>query len=629
MPRPAPPPVNNGGHPPYRNLDGTNNNIAPGRSEWGATDIPLLRELPVEYGNSDPKNAMGGAHRPSARQLSNVLCDEPTTIFSGRNLSTFIYVWGQFLDHDITLTPTGSTEYAPVPLPADEPLFTVPVPFFRSEVRTGTGVNNPRQQSNLNTAWVDASVVYGSDATRANWLRTFKNGKLKTSAGNLLPWNTTTGEQTAPIDSTAPSMVNDADHTVKTFVAGDVRAGEHPGITGLHTLFVREHNRICDRLLAQGLRNDEEIYQRARKEVGALIQAITYQEFLPIMGVTLSPYNGYRDNVQPDLLNTFATAAYRIGHTMVADEIAMRDNNCNKVGSGVLELDEVFFDPQFIATYGLEPFLKGFAGHKMYETNTKINSVLRNFLFGSPSAPVRFGLDLASLNIQRGRDHGLPNYNAIRAFYTGNPIRDFNQITTNTTLAMALKNLYGNVNNIDLWIGLLAEDLLPGKSVGPTMHAMLKTQFERLRDGDFYFFRNDPALPQNIRDQVSNTKLSDVIKRNTSLTNLPDNVFLTTPCPGENGEAARVATEVATSELKLNLYPNPTQQVLTIEVDTHPTTRLLRIVGLDGSLMKQLEVAAGTTQLSVPVGELRAGLYLVKLSSATTIKTVRFIKAGH
>lgn len=129
-PRQAPAPPPGGTRPTYRTFDGTNNNLAPGRAEWGASEVPLLRELPTEYGPTDPRNALGGTNRPSARKVSNVLCDEPETIFNALNLSTYVYVWGQFLDHDIALTPTGNTEVASVPLPADEPLFTVPVPFL-------------------------------------------------------------------------------------------------------------------------------------------------------------------------------------------------------------------------------------------------------------------------------------------------------------------------------------------------------------------------------------------------------------------------------------------------------------------------------------------------------------------
>ncbi len=620
-------PIPNGAHPMYRSYDGTNNNTGRQREEWGASDIALLREMPTEYGRSDPKNAVGGATRPSPRKISNVLCDEPVTQFNSRNLSAFVYVWGQFLDHDIALTPTGSTEYVPVTLPSDETLFTQEIPFFRSEVRAGTGLTNTRQQSNLNTAWIDASVVYGSDATRAKWLRTLRDGKMKTSAGNFLPWNTVDGEQSGNIDVSAPSMANDADHTLKTFVTGDIRGAEHPGITALHTLFVREHNKICDRIKSQGLTNDEDIYQKARKEIGALIQVITYQEFLPAMGVTLNNYVNYRDNVQPDITNTFTTAGYRIGHTMVADELALRNNNCQEVGPGDLDLIDVFFNTQMILDYGLEAFLKGFATHKQYETDNKINSVLRNFLFGSPTSEVRFGLDLAALNIQRGRDHGLPNYNTVRAFYTGSPARDFAQITSDPVKATALQSLYGTVNNIDLWVGILAEDRLVGKSVGRTMHEMLKVQFEKLRDGDFYFYKNDPFLPANIRNQVINTKLSDIIKRNTTLTNLQENVFFINPCPGESGES-RIASLVG-EDTEVKTYPNPVKDIVTIELNNPSEPSTVKIVTANGTALKTMITEVGETNLRINASDLANGIYFLNITNSKQMKTIKFVKIAN
>ena len=89
------------------------------------------------------------------------------------------------------------------------------------------------------------------------------------------------------------------------------------------------------------------------KEVGALIQAITYQEFLPAIGVTLSPYGGYGSNTRPDINNSFATAAYRIGHTMVADDILLRTNNCEEVEPGELDLVEAFWNPHLVVQYNL------------------------------------------------------------------------------------------------------------------------------------------------------------------------------------------------------------------------------------------------------------------------------------
>jgi peroxidase len=621
------PPIHLRIHPPFRSYDGRNNNISSGRELWGSADIPFLRELPAFYGSSDPNNAMGGALRPSAREISNAVIDEPVTQFNTRHLSTLVYQWGQFLDHELDLTPTGTTEYVPVQLPPDEVIFTEEIPFYRSEVRAGTGINSPRQQSNLNTAWIDGSVVYGSDETRANWLRTFTNGKMKTSVGNFLPYNTTTGEESGSIDITAPDMANDDGKTVKTFVAGDVRAAENPVLLSIHTLFVREHNRICDSLFSIGLRNDELMYQIARKVVGALIQGITYQEFLPSLGLSLSPYEGYKDFIKPDIANTFATASYRIGHTMVSDDVILADNDCEEVGPGEMDLVDVFWNPQLVRDFSIDVFLKGASSHDQYETDTKINSVLRNFLFVSANDPVRFGIDLGSLNIQRGRDHGLPDYNTARLFYTGRAAKKFSDITSNTGLASQLKRLYGTPNNIDLWIGILAEDHLPNKSVGITMNAMLNNQFERLRNGDFYFYLNDPFLTDNIRRQVKNTTFSDVIKRNTTLTNIAANVFRTDSCHTEEEvkAAAQKPESIPANDITFNLYPNPVTDVLNIQVPEAAGLYSIKIFSTDGILVKVLTAGSGKT-IQVNTSHFTSGMYVVNIITGKELKSFKFVK---
>jgi hypothetical protein len=618
-------------HDTYRSYDGTNNNIDPQKTEWGASDICLFREMPAEFGPLDPKNAMGGVKRPSPRQISNAVVDEPVTTFNSRGLSAFVYVWGQFLDHDITLTPGDTIEKAPISMPANEKVFTAPIPFARSQVFPGSGVTTPRDEINLNTAWIDASVVYGGDSVRARWLRTFKNGKLKTSAGNLLPYNTMSGELSSPIDPKAPSMANDGDHKVKTFVAGDVRANEHPGLLSLQTLFVREHNRICNRLISEGVKSEEEIYQRARKEVGAIIQAITYNEFLPALGVTLSLYTGYKPYIRPDIANTFATAGYRVGHSMVADDILLRNNSCADVGPGELDLMDAFWNPQLVVQYGIDAFLKGFAAHTQYETDTKINSVLRNFLFGDPNSPTRFGVDLASLNIQRGRDHGLPNYNAVRKFYTGSKANNFLQVTSNRDLADSLQKLYGTVDNMDLWVGALAEDHMPGKSLGNTHYRMLKTQFESIRDGDYYFYLNDPFLSQVVLARVRNTKFSDVIKRNTSLTSLQSNVFFSSICPGDSSDEITKNSigqpELAQPFSGPKIYPNPADNAITIDVGGNATVAsLIEIFNENGVLMKTMNTSAHVKNVSVDISKLAPGNYVANIITGGAVKSLKFVK---
>ena len=508
----------------YRSIDGTGNNLT--NTIWGSAGIPLFREIPAEYGPSDPKNALGGASRPSARHISNRLSDEVEDIQNARDMAGLAYIWGQFLDHDITLTP-GGTESAPISLPSYEPIFTSPIPFRRSLPHPGTGVTTPREQTNAQTSWIDGSQVYGASITTANWLRTFKGGKLKVSAGNLLPYNTLTGEFDSALDPTAPKMDDDNNRTKKTFAAGDPRAAEHPGLTCLHTLFVREHNRICDELKIKG-GTDEEIYQTARKKVGALIQVITYGQWVSTFGVQLSSYAGYKPSARPDISNLFSTASYR-WHTMVENDIIFRNNDCNGVGPVELPLKNVFFNIEFVKKFDIGVLLKGLTVHQQYETDLKVNNGLRNFLFGQGS-----GLDLVSLNIQRGRDHGLPNYNAVRKFYTGSAATTFSEIASKNTVAAKMQELFGNVNNIDLWPGLYAESLLSGTSLGKTVEAIFRVQLQNLRDGDYYYFLNDPSLSAEAKT-LQSTTLGDIIARNSNAGSLQSNVFQRKICDS-NGD---------------------------------------------------------------------------------------------
>ena len=616
-------------HAPNRSINGTNNNISgSSKTNWGAAGITLYREMPSQYGPNDPSNAIGGVNRPSPRAISNAVIDEPITQFNTLHLSTLVYQWGQFLDHDMSATPTGTTEYVPIPLPATEKIFTEAIPFYRSDFQmtTDSRGNKVRQQLNMITSFIDGSNVYGSDSKRATWLRTMKNGKMKTSAGNLLPYNTRTGELSGAIDLNAPEMANDSDHHVKTFVAGDDRAAENPVLTSLHTLFVREHNRICDSLIRLGMRNDEQMYQAARKIVGAEIEAITYQEFLPALGITLQPYAGYKDNVRPDIMNSFATASYRLGHTMVSDDVLLRDNNCGEVGPGEFDLVEAFWNPQLVATYGIDVFIKGASSHDQYETDTRINNVLRNFLFVSASSPVRFGIDLGSLNIQRGRDHGLPDYNTARTFYTGRAARKFSDITSVDSLADSLQTLYTSVNNVDLWIGILAEDHLPGKSVGRTLNAMLKSQFENLRDGDFYFYLNDPYLPNAIRDQVKRTKFSDIIKRNTGLSNIAVNAFLTDSCDEAPEVTTKAITVEAVPRAEYKIYPNPVRDQLTIDMTGLERPTSVNLVRSDGMLIKTVVPGDANQLLQVNTTGLTSGIYMVTIITSKGTKSFSFVK---
>ncbi|MGF1580591.1 MAG: peroxidase family protein [Gemmataceae bacterium] len=500
-----------------QSIDGTGNNLA--NPEWGSTDTQLIRLVDSDYG--DGVSTLAGEDRPSAREISNLLAAQEESMLNDRYLSDILWQWGQFIDHDLDLTEGADpAEPANIAVPMGDPDFdpgnsgTQEISFSRSiyDQTTGTDEVYPREQINEITAFIDGSMIYGSDEERADELRTFEGGKLKTSDGELLPYN-------------EAGLENAGGTSDSLFLAGDVRANEQAGLIAMHTLWVREHNWWADQIAEENPDwSDEEIYQATRAIVIAEIQSITYNEFLPaLLGPeALSDYEGYDPIVDPGIANIFSTASYRFGHSMLSTELLRLDNDGNVIDAGNLDLQDAFFNPAAIEENGIGSLLKGLASQQAQEIDNQIVDDVRNFLFGPPGAG---GFDLASLNIQRGRDHGLPNYNDARIQLGLERVTSFDQISSDLDVQAALEEAYGTVDNIDVWVGALAEDHAEGSSMGELNQTVIVDQFERLRDGDRYWYQN--VFEGDMLDQLENTTLADVIMRNTEITNLQANVFYT------------------------------------------------------------------------------------------------------
>lgn len=518
-----------------RTIDGSDNNTT--HPEWGRAGETFPRFGSIGY--EDGVDAPAGSTRPSARLVSNFVCAQENEMPNAAGVSDLVWQWGQFLDHDIDLTPTL--------VPAEA--FDIPVPFgdvWFDPNGTGTQVigmersyyeviDGVREQVNEITSYIDASNVYGSNAVRARALRTLDGtGRMKTSAGDLLPFNEG-GLPNAPASS------------ANFFLGGDFRANEQVGLTAMHTLFVREHNYWAEKIAEQfqgdddgphhpnggsgghgghpagsgrtrqGARelNGDQIYQMARCIVAAEMQAITYRQFLPvILGPNaLQPYFGYRDDLDAGIANEFATAAYRFGHTMLSPQIQRLGADGEPIADGHLSLANAFFNPGELIQNGIDPLLRGLAGQRAQELDPRLVNEVRNFLFGPPGAG---GFDLASLNIQRGRDHGLPSYNQMRRDLGLSGVQSFSEITSDSELQRALRAAYsGDVESVDLWVGGLSEDPLPGALVGEVIQRVLRRQFERLRDGDRFWYQH--ALPPELVDLVESQDLTRIVRRNTGI----------------------------------------------------------------------------------------------------------------
>ena len=391
----------------YRSSDGRYNNA--GHSTWGQTRTELLRMATASYAD---RASISATWLPSPRLFSNEAMDQSRSIVNSARASSMLWQWGQFLDHDISHTPAGTAgESLPIPVPAGDPVFDpfrtrrAVLPFTRSQFYpgTGTGPHNPREQINNLTAFIDASQVYGSDRSRAYALRANDGtGMLMTSGdGDLLPYNED------GLDNDGGSDRSDL------FLSGDVRVNEQTGLAALHTLFLREHNRLAGEISENyPAMTGDQIYEIARKIVGAQMQVITYNEFLPkLLGPrAIEPYAGYDPDINSSIANEFSTAAFRVGHTMLPSRLLRVSADGRQAQ---VSLADVFFRPSQLETHGISPFLRGLVLLPAEEVDLMVVDEVRNLLFRGVGRPGVRGTDLAALNIQRTRDHGLASFNLV------------------------------------------------------------------------------------------------------------------------------------------------------------------------------------------------------------------------
>ncbi len=520
-----------------RSFDGTGNNQGVGKAGWGSTGQTLGRLLDPVY--EDGVSSLAGADRADPRDISNIVFAQDELIHNAEGYSELFTVWGQFVDHDIDLTPDSSGEHADVAVPSGDEWFdpmatgVVSLSFQRSGFVAGTGTDpeNPREHPNVITSFMDASMVYGSNAERAAVLRA-EGGKMKLSEGGLLPFN----DPEDPLPNGGPNGST-------SFIAGDVRANENVALTAIHNVFVIEHNLWVERLAADNPdASDEWLYQKAKAFVEAEIQHITYTEYLPLLlgSGAVPAYAGYDPDVDPGITTEFSTAAFRFGHSMVAPLMPRLEEDGDTMSIGDLDLKDAFFAPgRLVDGGGIDPILRGIADMKTEELDAQIVDGLRNFLFGPPGAG---GLDLASLNIQRGRDHGLPSYNEYRAALVGEKASTFSDISSDPLVQDRLEAAYGTVDNVDLWVGGLAEDHLDGAIVGPVFHAILTDQFVRIRDGDSFWYENGRFTDEEMV-AIKSTSLADIIERTTGVEYLQDSaMFAHDRQGGTDGDDALTGT---------------------------------------------------------------------------------------
>jgi len=506
---PPPPPPAAGPHritllPEFRPIGASGNNLL----NPGMDPVPGSPELAIAPLNFAPGTKDGLINGPNARLISNVIAGG--TGANGQNAETndpvysaWMYVFGQFVDHDIDLESTPETTAAiNIVVPPNDPVFSP-----GTVIAMTRDARSPVTNTIINTVagYLDLSQLYGSDLATAESLRNADGTMVSSDNGQALP------------------VVDDE------FVSGDVRVMENPELTALTTLFMREHNYWVGYLKASNPTwTGDQLYQMAKAITTAEYQNIVYTEYLPaLIGPILGPYNGYNSNVNAQVTQEFSTAAFRMGHSQVSDTQAGLGNNGNVVFTESL-YDAFFNTPEIDESNGINPLLRSLGVDYSQATDVYTVAALRDLLFATLVGGDVDEMDLIAIDIQRQRDVGLGSLNQTRAALGMKPYASFAQLTGDPVLQRNLQAVYGNINNVDLFIGGLAEGHAPGTDVGPTFQAIIGMQFNSLRAGDRFFWRNQAFDPQTAA-MIANTRLSDIMLRDTDTVSLQPNLFIEAP----------------------------------------------------------------------------------------------------
>lgn len=548
------PKCNNRAH--YRTADGTCNNVK--NPKWGSSFIPQFRYLPPAYhdGVNRPRlKSVSGDLLPSARHISNVIHSAEKCQSSDRFLTMMFMSWGQFLDHDFIgtpmtkgfndstilcckLSPTTLVQREscfPIKIPSDDPYFKYQcMEFVRSSAAPlDNCVPEWRNQINQHTSFVDGSMMYGASVKEARSLRTGYDGLLKVTIDGMLP----------EAKKSECIMQKRSDYC---FQAGDKRNMVVPSLTYLHLLFVREHNRITSELSAINPHwSDETLYQQTRKIVIAIIQHITYKEYLTFLlpkdirtkyGLTpkIEGHSTvYNPKVNPSISNVFGVAAFRFGHSQIPNHQVLFSTTHTPIQ--VKPIEKTFNRPFLTLSHnrngrGYDGVGRWLVNDFMSPNDKCLEDGVRNKLFLDKQYK---SFDLAALNIQRGRDHGIPSYNAWRKFCGLKPVVHFGSgpggmVDHDEEDAEIFHSLYRHPDDMDLYPAAMSERHLPGGLLGPTFSCLVAKQFNQLKTGDRFWYENEflsIGFNRAQLNEIKKIKLSRVVCDNTEIKEVQKFVF--------------------------------------------------------------------------------------------------------
>ncbi|KAI3386572.1 hypothetical protein SNEBB_009488 [Seison nebaliae] len=575
----------------YRSLDGKCNNLLPAHNWYGVVHTPMLRAAKPAYTVvqtqlNGPRRTDENDYLPNSRDITLAVFANDQT-FSQKDSHLFVS-FGQLLSHDVTVAEHSfgragffrgkdkcpcqvkdeklvSAECMSIPIGSKDDFFpkkdcqhlnrAKEAQYKNSLCPFAKNKKNPKNVLNGVTHYLDLSIVYGSNL-ETNSALVGEDSEMEVSY--VKENNTAITNQLMPDYAGSDHLCEEMKTNTTCFSAGDERNSETLGLNSLHTILVRNHNHIVRELKkVEVVKSEKELYELARKINIGQFSTIVYGEWLPnllgdqvmtVFDLKLQSeekfFEGYSDQVDPRMSIELNSAAFRMGHTMLRGDLTLRDNDYDILDT--VELDRTFFNTKIQRSEnGIENILFGLLRDRAALSKLSIPVAMHSRLFAiyGENDEVLSAHDIASIDVERGRDAGLKGYTHYlnscqkriygdegRYVETYDDLEDEFIIHKNNLDIM--KSVYKKLDDVDLFVGGLAESHMPGGSIGPTFACIFGDAFERMKKGDRFYFEIDDSLTGFTQEQLTSVKkmsmskmlcntLSDVKQIQKSAFNIP------------------------------------------------------------------------------------------------------------
>ncbi|XP_050431946.1 peroxidase-like isoform X2 [Adelges cooleyi] len=504
----------------YRTFDGSC--VNPDHPTWGMAGSVFTRLLPALYkdGKRQIRTQVNNKELVSPRVLSTIFFTDQPEFDTDMKYTVLMCQFGQVLAHDMsgTLSKTGGsscctaqqTRLPPNSIPQTCEAINVPSndKFYSKFKVLCLNMNRSKNTDDINcdvgpvlpinhvTAYIDASLLYGSAENANNELRMKKDGLMSFQMidNRMYPPNV----QDPKISCNAAS---DQELCIK---AGDFRSNAGPNIVAMQVLLLRLHNWIAAELKKLNKHwNDGQLFEESRRILIACLQMITYGSYLvhllgkkfmdeAKMSVKTEGYNDLFDStVHGQMTAEFSGVAFRCLHSTITGQMKLMDEQRNVVG--VWNFEQFQKTGWFVCEdNNFDKMLRGMATQGQGRQNRFFPTAITDKLFQVNGV----GTDLESLDIGRNRDYGMrpyPDYFPIRGKdspKTWEQLSEDNLIDKN--MVERLQTQYPSMEDIDLFVGAVLENVEPdsGSLVGPLLQKMIGHQFSILQKADKFYFES-------------------------------------------------------------------------------------------------------------------------------------------